>query len=213
MIRFYKFEQRSDKWYAYRKGRWTGSTAIHLLSGKNAPPEGDKDYDNKYMQRGRILEPLAIEAYEIKHGVKVAQYGFVTNTKWLHAGYSPDGVDPSGPILLEVKCLGLEKHDAIVDGTLPIPTEYIAQIQVGLLITELSKARLILYNPDSDTPMHVMDLKPDRDIHGFMVAQLERTKPATRPSLTRAQRKYVQQNPIKMREKRHERYMRSKAGV
>src|ERR1700685_2649236 len=110
MIRYYNFAQRSPQWYIYRKDKWTGSTAIDLLKGKKIPPDNDSDYDNKYMQRGRILEPLAIEAYEkyTEQLGKVKHYGFITNSKYKHAGYSPDGI--LGDTLLEVKCLGVDNH-------------------------------------------------------------------------------------------------------
>lgn len=212
MIRYYSFPQRSPQWYAMRRGRWTGSTAIDLLSGKNTPPESDSDYDNRYMQRGRILEPLAVEAYEIKYKVSVSHFGFVTNSDYPHAGYSPDGIEVEDPTLLEVKCLGLEKHDAIIAGKLPVPTVYISQIQFGLLITELSKAKLILYNPDSETPLYVIEYEPILAIQDHIKARLEETRPKRRPSTARANRLYRQRNALKIKEKRHERYLRSKQG-
>jgi hypothetical protein len=207
MIRYYKMPQRSELWFKYRQDKWTGSTAIDLLSGKEIPPEKHIP-DNKYMLRGRVLEPLAIEAYERKYKVKVAHYGFITNSKYPHAGYSPDGIEEG--IVDEVKCLGLEKHDAIIAGTLPIPTEYIAQMQFGLLITELEKAKLILYNPDSDTPLHVIDVLIESTIQDFMKQRLEETRPTDRPSATRAKKKYITDNSLKIREKRHKYYMKTK---
>jgi len=208
MIRYYNFEQRSEKWYIYRKGKWTGSTAIDLLKGKKSPPENDSSFDNRHMLRGRVLEKLAIETYERKYKREVAHYGFVTNSKYPHAGYSPDGVEPG--MLIEVKCLKLEKHDAIVTGMIPIPTEYRAQIQFGLLITELPKARLILYNPDSDTPLFILDTEADPKIQANMVAKLEATRPKARPSLERARRKYIERNPLKIKETRRKQYIKSK---
>jgi hypothetical protein len=209
MIRYYKFPQRSPIWHKYREGKWTGSTAIDLLRGKLTPPQSDNNYDNKYMLRGRVLEPLAIEAYERKYKTTVAHYGFITNSKYPHAGYSPDGVDEANT-LLESKSFNLEKHDAIVSGKMPIPTEYMAQIQFGLLITELKKARLILYNPDSATPLFVIDILPDLIIQANMWTKLEATKPTQRPSAGRAKRKYIENNTVKIREARHKRYLKSK---
>ena len=208
MIRYYNFDQRSEKWRIYRKDKWTGSTAIDLLSGKKTPPKSDPDYDNKYMQRGRILEPLAIEAYEHKYGVKVQHFGFVTNSKYPHAGYSPDGIEPG--IIDEVKCLGLQKHDNIVNGELPIPTDYMAQMQFGLLITELEKAKLILYNPDSDTPLFVIDVAVEPTIQDFLKKRLEETRPTGRPSASRAKQRYVENNSAKIKAARHKRYIKGK---
>jgi hypothetical protein len=209
MIRYYKFKQRSEQHHKYRKGKWTGSTAIDLLRGKSAPPQSDSTYDNKYMLRGRVLEPLAIEAYERKYKVSVAHYGFVTNSKYPHAGYSPDGVDEANT-LLESKSFNLEKHDAIVSGKMPIPIETTAQIQFGMLISELKKARLILYNPDSETPLCVIDVLPDLIIQANMWTKLEALKPKQRPSAGRAKQKYIENNTVKIREARHKRYLKSK---
>jgi hypothetical protein len=209
MIRYYKFKQRSEQWHKYRKGKWTGSTAIDLLRGKSTPPQSDSTYDNKYMLRGRVLEPLAIEAYERKYRCNVASYGFVTNSKYPHAGYSPDGVDEANT-LLESKSFNLEKHDAIVSGKMPIPIETTAQIQFGMLISELKKARLILYNPDSETPLCVIDVLPDLIIQANMWTKLEATRPTQRPSAGRAKQKYIENNTVKIREARHKRYLKSK---
>jgi len=207
MIRFYNMPQRSDQWYTYRKGRWTGSTAIDLLKGKKSPPESNGDYDNKYMLRGRVLEPLAIEAYE-KYTDQlglVKQYGFITNSKYKHAGYSPDGV--IGNTLLEVKCLGEENHTKLFD---TIPANYMAQIQFGLLISELPKALLIGYNPDHDQPLFTIEVKPDPAIQANLIAKLKATEPKRKPSQMRAAKAYIQNNPDKVRESNHKRYLKSK---
>jgi hypothetical protein len=209
MIRYYYMEQRSPIWHKYREGKWTGSTAIDLLRGKLTPPQSDNNYDNKYMLRGRVLEPLAIEAYERKTGRSVAHYGFITNSKYPHAGYSPDGVDHDGN-LLEVKCLNTEKHNAIISGDLPIPTEYLAQIQFGLLITGIEKAKLILYNPDAEVVLHVTDILPNADIQANLKRKLDTLRPKRRPSVSRAQQKYIENNKVKIREARHKRYLKSK---
>ena len=209
MIRYYKFEQRTPIWHTYRKGRWTGSTAIDLLRGKSVPPQSDSTYDNKYMLRGRVLEPLAVEAYEHKYKLDIAHYGFITNTEYPHAGYSPDGVDTE-ETLIEVKCLGLEKHDNIISGKIPVPVEYMAQIQFGMLISELKKAKLVLYNPDSATVLHVMDILPDPMTQSNLKAKLEATRPKQRLSSLRAKKKYIENNKVKIREKRHAYYIKNK---
>jgi hypothetical protein len=209
MIRYYKFPQRSPIWHKYREGKWTGSTAIDLLRGKLTPPQSDNNYDNKYMLRGRVLEPLAIEAYERKYKTTVAHYGFITNSKYVHAGYSPDGIDQAN-ILLEVKCLNVEKHDKIISGELPIPTEHMAQVQFGMLISEIPGAALVLYNPDSAKPLYVRFVSPDPAIQANLKAKLEDVRPTQRPSAGRAKRKYIEDNQVKIREARHKRYLKSK---
>ena len=209
MIRYYNFPQRSEKWRIYRKDKWTGSTAIDLLKGHLKPKENDKEFDNRHMLRGRVLENLAIEEYERKYETKVSKYGFVTNSKYPHAGYSPDGVAPNA--LIEVKCLSLEKHDALVAGD-SVPVQYQAQIQFGLTITELPKAYLILYNPDSDKPLFVVEYEVDSTVQDNIITRLEATRPAARPSLERARQRYIKNNPLKIKETRRKQYLKKKNG-
>jgi len=213
MIRFYHFPQRSAQWRIMRLGRWTGSTAIDLLKGKKTPPESNAEYDNKYMQRGRILEPLAIEAYEKSICLlgAVKHYGFITNSKYKHAGYSPDGV--LGDTLLEVKCLNLKGHTQLFDN---ISANYMAQIQFGLLISELPKAILIGYNPDiEETPtkdmrLFTIEVLPDLAIQANLIAKLKATEPKRKPSQMRADKRYIENNPDRVRESNHKRYLKSK---
>jgi hypothetical protein len=211
MIRFYNFEQRSPKWFSMRADRWTGSTAIDLLQGKSKPPVNDSDYDNRYMQRGRILEPLAIEAYERKTGNTVSHFGFVTNSEYKHAGYSPDGIEPD--TVVEVKCVNVEKHMAIGTGAMPIPTAWVAQTHFGIVITGLHKIKLVLYNPDAETPLFILNLPVQPAIIDNLVNRLEETKTSLKPSQLRAAKRYVENNPLKIKEARRRRYLKSKSMI
>lgn len=159
--------QRSESWYKIRENRWTGSTIIELLKGKTTIPESS-DYDNLYMKRGRMLEPLAIEMYETACERKVKLPGFVTNSQYPGCGYSPDGID--GNILLEVKCLNKERHKELIDGI--IPPQYMAQIQFGLMITGHKWARLIAYNPDVDDYPTSITIKRDMKIRNNIKRKL-----------------------------------------
>jgi len=208
MIRFYHFDQRSEKWHAMRRDKWSGSVAIKLLQGAKVPPVSDPTYDNKYMQRGRILEPLAAEAYEKKTGHKMAHSGLVTNSKYKHACYSPDGIEED--MIDEIKCVNVEKHMAIGSGAMPIPTEWIAQTHFGIVITELHKIRLILYNPDAEIPLFILPIVVRQETLENIIARLIATAPKGRPSAIRAKRKYVEDNPLKVRENRRRAYLKSK---
>lgn len=208
MIRYYNFPQRSPQWYTYKKDKWSGSTAIDLLKGKNTPPEVDSDYDNKYMQRGRILEKLAIEEYERKTGNKISHFGGISNSKYKHAWFSPDGVEPD--TIDEVKCFNVEKHMAIGTGKIPIPKEIIAQGHFGIVISELHKIVLILYNPDAEIPLFILDIPVQQSILDNIIKRLKETEPKTKPSHLRAQRRYIKNNPLKVKESQHKRYIRNR---
>jgi len=208
MIRYYNYKQRSKQWYIMRLGRWTGSTAIDLLRGKKTPPNTDNVYDNKHMLRGRVLEPLAIEAYEHATGNRVSQFGFITNSKYKHAGYSPDGIEPD--TIDEVKCVNVEKHMAIGTGKIPIPTEWISQTHFGIVVTELHKIRLILYNPDAETPLFYLYIPIQQAILDNIIAKLKATEPKRKPSQMRAKQKYDANNSTKIKEYNHKYYLKNK---
>jgi hypothetical protein len=169
LIKYYWFEQRSPEWYAKREKLWTGSTIVDLMNGKKEP-KAFSDYDNLYMKRGRMLEPLAIEAYianEVGVG-KIRFPGFVTHSAYPNAGYSPDGID--GNILLEVKCLNGENHEKLVRGE--VPTQYMAQVQLGLMITGHKFAKLIAYNPDSPNSLAIIHIKRNMKIRNNIKRRL-----------------------------------------
>lgn len=207
MIRYYNLDQRSPQWHTMRKDKWTGSVAIKLLQGAKTPPNITIP-DNKYMQRGRILEPLAAEAYEHKTGHTMMHFGFVTNSKYKHAGYSPDGIEED--TVDEIKCVNVEKHMAIGSGAMPIPTEWIAQTHFGIVITELHKIRLILYNPDAETPLFILPIVVRQETLENIIARLIAVAPKDRPSAQRAKRKYIDNNPVKVRENRRRAYLKSR---
>lgn len=151
--------QGSQMWFALRKNRWTGSKAINLLQGKPMP----RDYDfagNIHTRRGQALEPLAIGEYERLVGHRVLRPGFVTNSVYPNAGYSPDGIDQK--ILLEVKAFNGQRHEDLVAGRIPL--EVLVQIYFGMIITGLRKARLLAFNPEYEQQLTVIDITYDKII-------------------------------------------------
>lgn len=149
-------EQGSDEWHALRCGVLTASQvkdivtptlklssndktrtlankiAIQRISGE--PEEfgftGDK------MLRGHIDEEVARGIYRTKYA-PVREVGFITNDRFPHFGYSPDGlVGDDG--LIEVKSRDPHLHLASIiaaEAGEGIPKEYTAQVQAGLLIS------------------------------------------------------------------------------
>lgn len=156
MIIYHDVEQGSLKWKKLREKLWTGSKAIRLLQGKMLLPESDWG-GNDATRRGHALEVAAIREYERKYGRKVLRPGFVTNTVYPNAGYSPDGLD--GPWLLEGKALNEVNHQELISDGKPIkelvdiimskiPLKIKVQIFFGMIITGRRKARLLAFNPD-----------------------------------------------------------------
>lgn len=157
MIIYHDVKQGSDEWHKLREGLWTGSRSIRLLQGKPYVPEGDFN-GNKYTRRGQLLESIAITEYErlVKH--KVIRPGFVTNTVYPNAGYSPDGICCAH--LLEVKCLNGERHEKLAAGDIPL--EYLVQIYFGMIITGKRKARILAFNPEYEKQLTVIEVSYDK---------------------------------------------------
>lgn len=159
MITIHDVKQGTPEWHELRKGRWTGSRAIKLLQGKPLPDDS-AIVANKYMRRGTLLEPIAIREYEHNYETDVLRPGFVTNSDYPNAGYSPDGI--TGDVLLEVKCANGVRHEALVNGDIPI--EYLAQVHFGMVICELKTAKLLAFNPEYNEQLTVIDIPYNQTI-------------------------------------------------
>lgn len=159
MIEIHDVKQSTPEWHELRKGKWTGSRAIKLLQGKSLPDDS-AIVANKYMRRGTLLEPIAIREYEHNYETDVLRVGFVTNSKYPNAGYSPDGI--TGDVLLEVKCCNGLRHEALVNGEIPL--EYLAQIHFGMVICELKSARLLAFNPEYNEQLTIIEISADQAI-------------------------------------------------
>lgn len=159
MLIIHNVEQRSEEWFKLRENKITASNAGKLLLyGKEKALEKTKQFTNVWAERGKILESEAIELYEKIKNVSVMTPGFVTNSKFKECGASPDGITNK---LIEVKCFNPSKHLGITIDT--IPFEVIAQIQFSLMICDLDKADLVLYNPDLKPEKALKIIEIDRN--------------------------------------------------
>lgn len=159
MIVYHNVLQGSPEWHALRKDLWTGSRAIRLLQGKYLLPD-DQFAGNIHTRRGQALEAVAIQEYERLCRRRVLRPGFVTNSVYPNAGYSPDGIDRR--ILLEVKALNGERHERLAAGDIPL--EYLVQIYFGMIITGLRKAKLLAFNPEYEQQLTILDVIYDKAI-------------------------------------------------
>lgn len=173
MITVHEIEQGTKEWGALRAGKYTGSNAHKLFKYgaiKYSQAVVDDSWGgNFFTKRGHILEDEALELYGKIKKVEVLRPGFITNSKYPNCGYSPDGIDGQQvgnalnreSILLEVKCFNPTRHLKIYNGDIPL--EILAQIYFGMLITDLKKARLIIYNPDLDPKLALKIIEVKRD--------------------------------------------------
>lgn len=114
-------EQGSYEWFQLRCGKLTGSRLCRvfkseylklideIIAEQLTETWDDSDYVSHKMQRGKDLEPVALDRYEGIKGVKLIRGGFIQSVKWPLLGYSPDGrVDNIGGV--EVKCPDSKTH-------------------------------------------------------------------------------------------------------
>ena len=156
MIIYHAVKQGTEEWKKLRRGLWTGSIATRLLQGRSLPAESDWDGFVDAALRGHALEHAMIREYERKYRRVIARPGFVTNTVYPNAGYSPDGFD--GPWLLEMKAFQGKKLQDLIRSKADnfdemigskIPLEVKVQIFFGMIITGKRKARLLAIDPDA----------------------------------------------------------------
>ena len=177
--------QGSDKWHKLRNSKVSGTDAYDLLCGKPIEEillDKAKPFAGNYAtKRGHLLEEEAKEIYS-KLYQPTTNIGVVTNEKYPNALMSPDGVifQDNIPIaLVEVKCFNEKRHFQVYES---LDAHIIAQIQFGLLITELPWCDLVLYNPDVtdlDQTFLTRRIYPDPKIHARLRELLSNPPKAT----------------------------------
>lgn len=169
MIVYHDVKQGTPEWHKLREGLWTGSVALYLLQKKPLPVRSQWD-GNDSTRRGKILEEIAMMEYARLYRQPLRP-GFVTNSVYPNAGYSPDGID--GGWLLEGKALQGVKHDELFATGRSInelrdiiisriPIQYKAQIFFGMIITGKRKARLLAINPENEEQLVVVEIGYDK---------------------------------------------------
>lgn len=140
-----------------------------------APKE---QFSNIHLERGKELEPLAIEMYELETGNKVEKIGFVTNESISKkGGASPDGaVDEDG--LTEVKAFDDVKHFKMIvekkkTGSFKIESQYVWQMQQQLLFTQRKWCDFIAYNPNFPESLLIQRVYPDPEMQEKIKAGLK----------------------------------------
>jgi len=173
-VKIHNMEQRSDEWFAIKKGKASASRAqaignggkglenyvIEIMAEYYSIAERE-NYINEHMQRGIELEPIAKQVYELEHDCEVREIGFAEYNEYI--GCSPDGlVGKDG--MIEIKCpcdriyLGILINEKIDSG-------YVWQCQMNMLILKRKWCDLIFYNPNFKRSMYIKRLKADKKAH------------------------------------------------
>lgn len=179
LTQYDEVEQRSEEWFARRRGIVTASTVFQLVTPKTKKPASndisraltnqlaaervtgvtDPTFQTDDMLRGVLDEPLAIQKYA-EHHAPVTRTGFMVRREddWT-LGYSPDGlVGDDG--LVEVKCPRAKNHLATIIAN-DVPFQHAPQLQAGLLVTGRKWIDFISYC--GGMPLFVKRVEPDPD--------------------------------------------------
>lgn len=151
--------QGSAEWLQARAGRMTASRFADVLAKPETAtyrsyllqivterltglPQGP-DFINAAMEHGIATEPLARVAYEVETGEIVNECGLILFDDWI--GGSPDGLIGSSS-LIEIKCPKSTTHIDWIDAG-RLPAKHKAQVQGLLLITGLTSAYFVSFDP------------------------------------------------------------------
>ena len=184
-VKIHNMEQRSDEWFAIKKGKASASRAqaignggkglenyvIEIMAEYYSIAERE-NYINEHMQRGIELEPIAKQVYELEHDCEVREIGFAEYNEYI--GCSPDGlVGKDG--MIEIKCpcdriyLGILINEKIDSG-------YEWQCQMNMLILKRKWCDLIFYNPNFKKSMYIKRLKADKKTHEKLLKGFEKVE-------------------------------------
>lgn len=178
MIKYWRdVVQGSQEWLDLRTGRVTCSNALAVMNkgvkaclleneraAKRLRPNG-----NAYAERGHVIEHEYKEEFNKvleAQGLRLEECGFITNSDYPNAGYSPDGliVNEEGKVetFAEFKAYNdvtvdqfthkvkyPMKHRASCRSLMDVPPECIAQCNMAMVLTETTYMYLFLCNPDA----------------------------------------------------------------
>ena len=182
-MKIHNFEQRTDEWYAIRKGKMTASNAetiiangkgletyIYNLMAEYYSSAEKENYINADMQRGIDLEPEAKIEFQFYTGLDIKEVGCVELNEYILA--SPDGlIGDDG--LIEIKC----PNDSIYFKLLlsnNIKPEYIGQMQMQMYVTDRQYCYFVSYNPNFEKSLYIKKINRDEEMIDKLKKGLER---------------------------------------
>lgn len=172
MFKISPHPQRTPEWYQDRLGVWTMSFADNAITVTGKPSasaevtnnrlvaelivgEPDETFQSDAMLRGSELEDKALKFLNIAHDYEFQKCGLIKSTDYEY-GCSPDGIDQTNKIGLELKCPSLHTHiEYISSGTLP--NKYKAQVQGAMLVTGYSQWVFMSYYPELKPLVIIVD--------------------------------------------------------
>jgi len=177
-------KQRSPEWFAARDLKLTASNATaigNVSKGLETYCEeivqehhmlNKEGFVSWEMQQGIINEPISRMEYVLETGYEVEEVGFVIHNDYV--GCSPDGlVNKKGN--LEIKWYNDKKFGQYFKKR-DIPSDYMWQMQMQMLICESEWCDYVVYNPNYKISTIIQRVYPDKSkqkklLEGFRVGE------------------------------------------
>ena len=172
-MRIFNCQQGSPEWFRLRSGIPTASEFLRLITSQGIRSQSfdslvEKLADERLgifaqvpetpaMTRGKELEPVARQVFELWFGQEVLQVGFVLDASGL-CGCSPDGLIPDLKLGLEIKCPTEGVHQLYLKQK-RVPPLYVAQVQGSMMVTGYQSWYFISFHPDHE-PL-ILEVKRD----------------------------------------------------
>lgn len=125
---------------------------IDLLSQHLEEFEPSESYTSPDMERGKELEPFALEYISKYTGIDFKNTGWIQSSESKLLGISPDGISECNKFAAEIKCLSKKAHTSILLEN-ETPKDYLAQIVHYFTVNkELEKLYFLAFRPESIKP-------------------------------------------------------------
>ena len=183
-------EQRTEEWFAARKGKVTASRISDVMAKGRGGAESltrqkyidqlvterltktvAEGFTNDAIQRGVDLEPIARLMYQFKTGDYVSDAPFVQHPTIEMSGASPDGFLDGNEGLVEIKCPNSLTHIEYILAGKP-PAKYIPQMAWQMACTGRKWVDFVSYDDRlEDESKHIFIVRYERDDE--YIAELE----------------------------------------
>lgn len=189
-------DQGSPEWHRAHLGTITSSRVARVLNGTpkgwlslmekmrfeiESPDEALKSPTlwTKEIEHGLDTEDSAIANFELEYGVDVVRPGLMFHPElpWLGATSDFIYLDGANTINGEVKCPSKMENHSRVWINRQLPQEYLAQVQLQMLIHGAVKTMFVSFfsgMPDPATRMAVIPVKVDMDYQNMMMSKLRK---------------------------------------
>ena len=184
-------DQRTDEWWAARRGKVTASRIKAVMAnGRGGEPSKtratymveliaerctdstEESYTSAAMQAGVDMEPQAKAHYQFTYGVEIEEVGFVEHPTIPMSGASPDGVIRAWNAGVELKCvIPTTQVKTLLKGTGVTQYRDQMQWQMACLGPECKMVKFISFSPKFKDGMACWTKTVDRD--NERIAELE----------------------------------------